>query len=704
MHDRIDSEISQSLRDQSFMKTLSSLTTNYRQSARTLRSSSQSSSAKILLNLSQVKTQVDSQMDDSSFHQLIKDSNVLVTKDDKKWVWDKIQTLVYGPLRIPNRLQEALKTEFPKRLISYYKPHKRLFSDLNYQESYQHLAMLASQMIDNLLSIEEGRMFLKRCGLMEQLHQVLQAELSITSPAVNNQGSTINNNNSNNSNNSNNILSEERVTYKMSREYFALLGKFTQHVQGVIILEEFNIFSLLVSLTTKRDDICQLIIKNLEYTHTFNQASRLILKEAMISGSRKIRYFSTLRLRKLVRDCVDFDEWGIELLNVKLTDEWEDVSKHALRILAEACTNNIRNLDALIQLGPDVTALEKHADGRYLLLRMVGRDEGLQYLISNGWIQHSMKDWRQDKNLDYVSKIEHSLHKAMTAVIIKRTGLSFSIVSDEGVNLPPHFYGELCRTKQGCELLMNGGDFDFLKKELENANVVRTRHVVQYADDDRIDLSGMNDVQWIQLYKRGILWAFAHIASSDVGFEFINPHYPILNFIQLAEKSQNLSMRGSGLYMLSVVAKSTDAKSQLENHGWEIHHDLGTNICVPGDCGLFFQIGDYSFVGSSADGSDPFTQSEQKLAHDDLHPDIVKNMEALSNPVTEMSSLKALAKIKATNPDDLNASVLFYAFYLLTRYRYSLKSKKFMFSELFNHIVLTDIDFEYLDATYGCFK
>jgi hypothetical protein len=106
--------------------------------------------------------------------------------------------------------------------------------------------MLASQFIENLLSLEEGRQFLRKCGFMEQLYEVLKIELDSG-------GATT-------------ILSEERVAYKMSREYFTILGKFTQHLQGVQLLEEFNIFTLLQSLTTRR------------YVpfHTFNHFTEMI--------------------------------------------------------------------------------------------------------------------------------------------------------------------------------------------------------------------------------------------------------------------------------------------------------------------------------------------------------------------------------------------------------------------------------------------
>lgn len=48
-------------------------------------------------------------------------AQVLLQKDCKKWNWDVISTLIYGPLRLPSRLHEALKTKIVKRVIRMFK-------------------------------------------------------------------------------------------------------------------------------------------------------------------------------------------------------------------------------------------------------------------------------------------------------------------------------------------------------------------------------------------------------------------------------------------------------------------------------------------------------------------------------------------------------------------------------------------------------
>jgi hypothetical protein len=40
-------------------------------------------------------------------------------------------------------------------------------------------------------------------------------------------------------------------------------------------------------------------------------------------------------------------------------------------------------------------------------------------------------------------------------------------------------------------------------------------------------------------------------------------------------------MRGTAIYILSVMAKSTLAREELESAGWECHTDNATTISVP---------------------------------------------------------------------------------------------------------------------------
>ena len=56
---------------------------------------------------------------------------VMMTKDHTKWNFDSLLDLIEGPLLNPKRMEEAIKvSRFIKRLISFFHPFSRRFSDL----------------------------------------------------------------------------------------------------------------------------------------------------------------------------------------------------------------------------------------------------------------------------------------------------------------------------------------------------------------------------------------------------------------------------------------------------------------------------------------------------------------------------------------------------------------------------------------------
>lgn len=94
-----------------------------------------------------------------------------------------------------------------------------------------------------------------------------------------------------------------------------------------------------------------------------------------------------------------------------------------------------------------------------------------------------------------------------------------TIPSEQHVTLPPHFYGELCKTVKGCDLVKLNGHFD---------------EIVNTIDDKNAD----------KLTKRAALWTIGHVCSSDTGFEFAKGEILIRKIIHLAQNATCLSLRG----------------------------------------------------------------------------------------------------------------------------------------------------------------
>jgi hypothetical protein len=98
--------------------------------------------------------------------------------------------------------------------------------------------------------------------------------------------------------------------------------------------------------------------------------------------------------------------------------------------------------------------------------------------------------------------------------------LRFSFTEGE-VFVPPHLYGELAKTEEGCKLIRQSG------------------HFVQFVKA----LTTPPD-QGTLLRRRASIWAIGHIGASETGFHFLEEYNVLPQLVQLAENSPSFSIRG----------------------------------------------------------------------------------------------------------------------------------------------------------------
>ncbi|NXE29811.1 RICTR protein, partial [Ardeotis kori] len=263
------------------------------------------------------------------------------------------------------------------------------------------------------------------------------------------------------------------------------------------------------------------------------------------------RLYATKHLRVLLRANVEFfSNWGIELLVTQLHDKNKTISSEALDILDEACEDKA-NLHALIQMKPALSHLGDK--GLLLLLRFLSIPKGFSYLNERGYVTKQMEKWQKEYNLKYVEMIEEQLNEALTTYRKPVDGDNYVRRSNQRlqrphVYLPVHLYGQLVHHKTGCHLL-------------ESQSIV--------TDLSYTVRSPMLD-KWEGIKQlKAALWALGNIGSSNWGLNLLQEENVIPDIMALAQHCEVLSVRGTCVYALGLIAKTKQGCDILKHHNWD---------------------------------------------------------------------------------------------------------------------------------------
>lgn len=97
------------------------------------------------------KIRMGMQIDDLAWKNLLLESQVLLTKEHQKWNYEAILEAVEGPLLNPARLNEAIKgTKFLRRIITFFHPFERRYSDLENSPVNRHIQLLLFACVSTL--------------------------------------------------------------------------------------------------------------------------------------------------------------------------------------------------------------------------------------------------------------------------------------------------------------------------------------------------------------------------------------------------------------------------------------------------------------------------------------------------------------------------------------------------------------------------
>ncbi|XP_030048917.1 rapamycin-insensitive companion of mTOR [Microcaecilia unicolor] len=460
----------------------------------------------------------------------LKDSQVLQHKENLEWNWNLIGTILKWPnINLKNCKDEQLH-RFIRRLLYFYKPSSKLYAnlDLDYTKSKQ-LTVVGCQFTEFLLESEEdGQSYLE--DLVKDIVQWLNSSSGMKSECS---------------------LQNNGLLNTLSQHYFLFIGALSCHPHGVKMLEKCNVFQCLLNLCSlkNQDHLLKLTVSSLDYSR--DGLARVILSKILTAATDSCRLYATKHLRVLLRANVEFfSNWGIELLVTQLHDKNKTISSEALDILDEACEDKA-NLHALIQMKPALSHLGDK--GLLLLLRFLSIPKGFSYLNERGYIAKQMEKWQKEYNVKYVDLIEEQLNEALTTYRKPIDGDNYVRRSNQRmqrphVYLPVHLYGQLVHHKTGCHLLEVQSIVPDLSYTVRSPMLDKWEGIKQL---------------------KGALWALGNIGSSNWGLNLLQEENVIPDIMALAQHCEVLSVRGTCVYVLGLLAKTKQGCDILKQHNWD---------------------------------------------------------------------------------------------------------------------------------------
>ncbi|KAL4807139.1 Rapamycin-insensitive companion of mTOR, N-term-domain-containing protein [Aspergillus unguis] len=586
-----------------------------------------------LLSGEQNKDKLSPAMDETQFRNAILETHVLNTVNYLKWKWDLIHRIVEGPLSNPKRLDEAIKgSKFMKRLMGFYRPFKYRFSVLPNTKPNQRYVRTGCALMRSLVQTTEGTKYLAENKFLRQVAECLaqvdhMSGLTSSTP----------------------LFSRDQMANTLSGGYFAMLGTLSGDANGLAMMERWhmlNMFYHIIELRD-RDDLIQTLLGNMDYTQ--GSHLRVMLSKALTTGSKEIRIFTTRLLRKYTVGNVSLPsligignaDWVIKFLVTQLYDPDVAVCQVAVKILKEAC-NQRDYLEIVVKCRPSLDHLGEI--GAPLLLRFLSTSVGYHYLDGLDYITQEMDDWFLGRNYAYVGLVEAALSRAYVDQPRRNSLVPDDLVDLRDIGLvPPHFYRELARTKEGCKLLEQSGHFHEFSGTISD---------FQLDEEDHEAL----------LKVKGCLWAVGNVGSMELGAQFLSLEL-VQDIVKIAECAEVLTMRGTAFFVLGLISRSHDGLGVLRQAGWDSAIDQKGNplgLCLPTDFSKFFLVDFPSY--SRPTEAKRASQEKLKAAvsdPDDINQKILKLVADMGNTVLSKRAAADLHSIKSKEPERFHQPHLF---------------------------------------------
>ncbi|RHY10966.1 hypothetical protein DYB25_011876, partial [Aphanomyces astaci] len=229
------------------------------------------------------------------------------------------------------------------------------------------------------------------------------------------------------------------------------------------------------------------------------------------------------------------------------------------------------------------------------------------------------------------------------------------------VPLPRHFYGELAKTDDGCAILSQSG------------------HVAEL-------VASLKDPTAVPLEKRAALWTLGHIGGTNRGMDLLTSHADDLVecIVHMATSCDLLSLRGTSLFVLGLIARSSAGKRALSHAGWAVPRDPLASVAVPNSVATLFvwptatppYPSDLVDVSFKPFVSPHFVKSAKTTAKT---KEILRLVGDLSSTISQKEAGASLNRMKGSHPELFeDTETALAAHTILARYHYRLSARQFV--------------------------
>lgn len=256
--------------------------------------------------------------------------------------------------------------------------------------------------------------------------------------------------------------------------------------------------------------------------------------------------------------------------------------------------------------------------------------------------------------------------------------------SQEYGTVPPHFYRELTRTVEGCQLLRDSGHFD--------AFVANIR--------DRWDEHEDSETM---LKLKGSLWAVGNVGSMELGASFLEETDVVGWVVKIATSSQVMTIRGTAFLVLGLISRSLHGMEILTEYGWTAATDhVGGSLgyCLPPYLQDLFSMEPRPIMSQAPDQLPASLRQKQTtvLDADPIVARILSLAGDLGNTVLTKRAASDLFGIKTKAPELFTSVTLFRQIMLiLEKHNFRLPVRRFLI-DLFDKTIMRRI---VLDEDYG---